>query len=314
MCKICTLQILTPVKSYNLDVVISVGIELNPQKAPAFVKGRSATEFYLRYKKMFLRCMNLISNSNLNSDEKIEVIKKEFSSLPFVIIDDTGKYIDTRTKENFGEVKEDYEPTGFDEVGGLLANMADICTTRTLLMAAVDENDLTIAKWLIEKQGANVNRGQYVTGYTPLMLAAKKSNIPIMSYLISQGADINLQTKLYFENYDLFVYPGSSALEIASKCNQNEAVDLLKNRLKTQLEQLLKQLDQLESDIKNDKTADNTFSNDQQAASIDTKQSDEFKQFALNPNILLSPKKISTPPKQKEFVEKIDHKRCCIIL
>ena len=43
-------------------------------------------------------------------------------------------------------------------------------------------------------RGADINKGD-ATGYTPLMSAAYVGDLPMILYLIKNGADINAETK-----------------------------------------------------------------------------------------------------------------------
>ncbi|OFX26034.1 MAG: hypothetical protein A2033_19520, partial [Bacteroidetes bacterium GWA2_31_9] len=68
----------------------------------------------------------------------------------------------------------------------------------SLLAIATATNKLDILKYLIEKQGLNVNeceinsQDKTQTGWTPLYYAVSNSNIETIKYLISKGADVNL--------------------------------------------------------------------------------------------------------------------------
>lgn len=66
----------------------------------------------------------------------------------------------------------------------------------TLLHIAVDSNDLNIVKWLVKKEGININarvsRSLNQEGPTALHYAIEGSHLEIASFLIQKGADIEI--------------------------------------------------------------------------------------------------------------------------
>jgi ankyrin repeat protein len=72
----------------------------------------------------------------------------------------------------------------------LLSNLSVDSYGNTILMKAIENNDINGVKYLI-KNGANINH-QLKCGSTALMVAAVNGNLSIVKYLVKNGADVNL--------------------------------------------------------------------------------------------------------------------------
>jgi hypothetical protein len=68
-----------------------------------------------------------------------------------------------------------------------------IVSTKTILGWAAHHGDTVLTDHLLKK-GANVNRGEPLTGKTPLMLAAAERDIDAVKFLLASGADVTAQT------------------------------------------------------------------------------------------------------------------------
>ena len=70
-------------------------------------------------------------------------------------------------------------------------------------------------------KGADVNRAQKY-GWTPLLMAAKKGHVKVVSALLAKGADVNQVTK-----------NGATPLSIAKAKGHTTIVELIENYLRT---------------------------------------------------------------------------------
>jgi len=63
-------------------------------------------------------------------------------------------------------------------------------------MLLVEENNLEEIVSLLERNGAGDINAQNKTGQTALVLAARNGNLAISEYLVTKGADLNIQNKV----------------------------------------------------------------------------------------------------------------------
>jgi ankyrin repeat protein len=76
---------------------------------------------------------------------------------------------------------------------GIDMNVEDFHSGRTALHLAVEKCSLTDVQFLTETCQVDVNKATY-SGCTPLHIAAGRGNIAVVAYLLSMGADPDLQT------------------------------------------------------------------------------------------------------------------------
>ena len=74
-----------------------------------------------------------------------------------------------------------------------LSASQDFHSGRTPLHLAVEKCSLTDVQFLTETCQVDVNKATY-SGCTPLHIAAGRGNIAVVAYLLSMGADPDLQT------------------------------------------------------------------------------------------------------------------------
>jgi uncharacterized protein len=106
-----------------------------------------------------------------------------------------------------------------DAVRAMLRQGADVNTTQgdgmTALHWAAQKGDIELAKTLMYA-GANVKAATRIGGYTPILIAAKNGNAPMIEALVDGGADPNSAT-----------LNGATALMFAAQAGNTDAVKLL---------------------------------------------------------------------------------------
>src|SRR5262249_7390941 len=106
-----------------------------------------------------------------------------------------------------------------DAVRALLKDGADVNTATgdgmTALHYAVVRHDVDLAKMLLYA-GANVKAATRIGGYTPLLIASREGDAPIIDALLAAGADANNATT-----------NGTTALMFASSSGRVDAVGTL---------------------------------------------------------------------------------------
>src|SRR5918911_862824 len=84
-----------------------------------------------------------------------------------------------------------------DAVKNLLKEGADVNTAQadgmTALHWAAQKNDVDLAKMLLYA-GANIKATTRIGGYSPLLIAARLGNAPIVETLLASGSDVNATT------------------------------------------------------------------------------------------------------------------------
>lgn len=111
----------------------------------------------------------------------------------------------------------------FTYAKGLAVNYPGRCNF-TLAYASARSNDIELAKWLIEEQGADLNAGPY----TPLMVAAEKGYIDFMTYLISQKVEVNFASPQWVgHDGEGDANKGTTALHRAVRFGQVDSVKFL---------------------------------------------------------------------------------------
>lgn len=90
--------------------------------------------------------------------------------------------------------------------------MQDFHSGKTPLHLAVEKCSLTDVQFLTETCQVDVNRPTY-SGCTPLHIAAGRGNIAVVAYLLSMGADPDLETD-----------EGDTALDLAGSHQVNSII------------------------------------------------------------------------------------------
>lgn len=156
----------------------------------------------------------IFSGDFIDSSSNIDHIEKTFKKASDdVLYDETSKkyYINRNAGTCYSSsMWDDF----FDELKGLAVNR-DGRGNWTLLGVAAYKNDLTLATWLIETQGADVNYNRFIR--VPLVAAASQGHIEFMKYLLAKGADINKPCD----------YSHGTALHLAVRRGRVEVVDFL---------------------------------------------------------------------------------------
>ena len=87
----------------------------------------------------------------------------------------------------------------------------------SLLQLSSYFNHMDIVRWLVEEEGADVNKASQ-DGFTALMCAAKRGNAETFLYLMENGADVFAVNKLTESSLTLAVHNGHSAIVELLSC------------------------------------------------------------------------------------------------
>lgn len=181
---------------------------------------------------------DMAMNGAIPTAKKIERIKKELSVAKNVKYDaQTNRYYEIFSTKS-GDLLEDHH----QKSKPFIVNKEDQ-HHRTLLCSSLYGGDISLASWLIEELGADVNQGLL----SPMMIAADHGYVEFMRYLVSKGADINRGTQYCYDDPEEGTTPThTTALHRAVRFGQVEAVKYLIHRdallLKDGLQRTPKQL------------------------------------------------------------------------
>lgn len=155
-------------------------------------------------------------STSLEPDREIAAIKKRFDSCPCIKKNpQTGRYEYIYQDDNYWDTEDERKKyqEHFTEHQGLVVNQKGPGLGWTVLAVCAKLGKTELATWLIE-EGANVNL-KTKFGISPLHLAAESGQVGMIKLLLENGANIEDLTEQEVYDNQISTQPGRSPLGFA---------------------------------------------------------------------------------------------------